>query len=377
MGFLAERYKGKVEAYEIWNEENLPRFWSTGPDPARYVELLKAAHAAIKQSDPAAKVVFGGLSTNDYEFLERAYDSGAKGHFDVMSVHPYNCDERPEAATRRPDGRMSLGSFSAYREVRDSMLAREDDKPIWFTEFGWSTTTARCGVSEATQAEYLTRAYDLVEQDPYVQVALWHNLRNNYWDYDGETIEARYGLLRTDFSPKPAYDALRSDSAGSTDPDPAPAPIEPLPVPAAGSPPENQPWIGAAPTALAQTRASSAIPEPESPFRIGLSRSPKLCPVIEGSITSASPARYRGIARILVRRRVAASRRIAGRAHARGAVLRVAFSTRAVADATRAARRAHGSPILEIAVRGVPQGDGRSRLRRKLALPGSGIQDCR
>src|SRR5919202_5205331 len=95
------------------------------------------------------------------------------------------------------------------------MVANGEDKPIWFTEFGWSTTSGNCGVSEATQADYLTKALRFVEQDAYVQVALWYNFRNNYWDHDSDTIEARYGLLRTDFSQKPAYQAFKSYAPGA------------------------------------------------------------------------------------------------------------------------------------------------------------------
>jgi Cellulase (glycosyl hydrolase family 5) len=216
MGYLASRYAGKVDAYEIWNEPNIPRFWSTGPSASAYVSLLKPAYAAIKAADPNAKVVFGGLSTNDYRFVEDAYSAGAKGYFDVMSVHPYTCANSPEVIRRDSSGRMTRDTFAAYREVRASMVAAGDAKPIWFTEFGWSTTTAEsCGVSEATQADYLTKALRFAEQDPYVQVALWYNFRNNYWDHDADTLEARYGLMRTDFSPKPAYQSLKSYATGS------------------------------------------------------------------------------------------------------------------------------------------------------------------
>jgi hypothetical protein len=90
------------------------------------------------------------------------------------------------------------------------MMARGDDKPIWFTEFGWSTTTKTCGVSEAVQAGYLTKAFRLVEADPYVQIGLWYNFRNNWWNHDEDDLEARFGLMRTDFSPKPAYAAFKA-----------------------------------------------------------------------------------------------------------------------------------------------------------------------
>jgi hypothetical protein len=210
--FLAARWAGKVEAWEIWNEPNLSRFWPTGPDPAKYTELLKAAYPAVKSADPNAKVVFAGPSTNDYNFIEGAYAAGAKGNFDVMGTHPYSC-KSPEAVWST-NGRVSQFAYLGYREIRKSMLARGDDKPIWFTEFGWGTSSQECGVSEATQADYLTKAFKLAAQDSYVQVAFWYNLRNNYWMHDADDVESQYGLLRTDFSRKPSYDAFKACATG-------------------------------------------------------------------------------------------------------------------------------------------------------------------
>jgi cellulase (glycosyl hydrolase family 5) len=215
MRFLATRYAGRVEAYEVWNEQNIDRFWSTGVNAAQYVSLLKPSYSAIKGADPNAKVVFGGLSTNDYRYLESAYAAGAKGHFDVMSVHPYTCNTSPDVVKRDGSGRMTRDTYLAYREVRASMAAAGDAKPIWFTEFGWSTTTGNCGVSEATQASYLTKAFQLAEQDPYVEVGLWYNFRNNWWNDDADELEARYGLMQTDFSTKPAYHAFKAYTPGS------------------------------------------------------------------------------------------------------------------------------------------------------------------
>jgi hypothetical protein len=63
-----------------------------------------------------------------------------------------------------------------------------------------------------------------------------YNLRNNYWDADADTIEARYGLLTTQFRPKPAYGVFKTLAAasGPVVPEPAPTPTptpEPTPVP--------------------------------------------------------------------------------------------------------------------------------------------------
>ena len=208
--FLAERYAGRgIKGYEIWNEQNIRRFWSTGVNAREYVELLRAANRAVNAGDPDAKVVFGGLSTNDYRFVERAYAAGAKGHFDVMAVHPYTCAVSP-GAVRRDGGRISSSSFAGYREVRAAMKARGDIRPIWVTEFGWSTSSEECGVSETRQARFVTEAFEVFKRDPYVQAAMYYNLRNNYWDGDADHYEARFGLIRTDFSKKPAYRALKA-----------------------------------------------------------------------------------------------------------------------------------------------------------------------
>ncbi len=123
------------------------------------------------------------------------------------------------------------------------MAAHGDTKPIWFTEFGWSTSSQVAfqdgGVSMEAQADYLTRAYNCLAQDPYVEVAAWHNLRNTRWHNDADTWAAQLGLMTTDFTPKPAYNALKTyvpggggcaytEVAAPVDPQPAP---EPTPQP--------------------------------------------------------------------------------------------------------------------------------------------------
>jgi hypothetical protein len=95
------------------------------------------------------------------------------------------------------------------------MLARSDDKPIWYTEFGWSSCqeedpidTARDCVTDAQQADYLKRALDYIGiNQPYVKNAFWYNER----DISTSTNirEANFGLLTSTLSEKPAYTALK------------------------------------------------------------------------------------------------------------------------------------------------------------------------
>ena len=259
MRFLAARYSGSVAAWEIWNEPNTSRFWPSGPNAAEYVSLLRAGFGGVREADPGALVVFGGLSQNDYQFVEAAYDAGAKNWFDVMSVHPYPGPHPPEHS-HSWGGRISPNAFTGYREVRASMLAQGDDKPIWLTEFGWSTTTTDpWGVTPAEQADYLRRAYCVLEQDPYVEVAAWYNLRNNHWNADADEWESQLGLVKSTFERKPSYDAYKG-----YDPQACPAtPVDPEEPVADGPPapplPSLVPAVGAVPTSAPPRRASPRL----------------------------------------------------------------------------------------------------------------------
>jgi polysaccharide biosynthesis protein PslG len=232
MRFLVSRYRGKVAAWEIWNEQNTSRFWPTGPNPGAYTRLLQAAYPAVKAADPAALVIYGGLAYNDTSFIQRSYGAGAKGYFDAMAVHPYSGASGPDAVWYSAPGHIASNSFQGFREVRSLMLSQGDDKPIWLTEFGWSTTTSGGGVSEQQQANYIARALCVVEHYPYVRVALLYNLRNNFWDSDADSWETQLGLMRTDFSRKPSYYAFRGYSTGAC----APAAPAALAAPGTGSP---------------------------------------------------------------------------------------------------------------------------------------------
>jgi hypothetical protein len=219
---LAARWGSKVTAYEIWNEEDAPAWWVGGPDPAAYTRLLQATYPAVKAVDPGAKIILGGLTGNDYEFLEGVYRAGGKGYFDAVGVHTDTACNKlsPYEYLRGADGRLVPDSFLAYREVHAVMLANGDDKPIWMTELSWRTTAATCaegrwagvtaaGVSDDQQAVFLRQAYHCLAQDPYVQVALWFPLV----DF-GPAVS---GLQRADGSEKPSFTAMHNyASAGDT-----------------------------------------------------------------------------------------------------------------------------------------------------------------
>lgn len=215
--WAARHFRGRVSAWEVWNEPNESSFW-TG-SARRYTRLLRAAYPAIKAGDPQARVVFAGLMHNDDRFLARAYAAGARGAFDVMATHPYQGfgDAAPEAADSGADWWL-LTHVPAIHEL----MARHGDggKPIWFTEFGWSAHENRPGmenwqrgVTPGEQAAYLGRAIGLIRlRYPYVQRAYWYKDATRPGE---DEIQSGYGLLKADLTPRPAYWALKALLAGS------------------------------------------------------------------------------------------------------------------------------------------------------------------
>ena len=68
------------------------------------------------------------------------------------------------------------------------------------------------GVDPEQQAAYVREAYDLIATWPYVPVAVWYGLRDT--GRDPQSRLDNYGLLRADWSAKPAYSAF-SDLPGA------------------------------------------------------------------------------------------------------------------------------------------------------------------
>ncbi len=207
--YLAGELRGRVDAWQVWNEPNLDGFYDgTATD---YAALLRAAYPAFKAGDPDALVVLGGPSYNDVPWLTEVYDAGAAGSFDVMSTQPYMgpADLSPEA----PDNG-EIWRMTHVAAVRQLMVERGDgDLPIWFTEFGWSSHDVpaeepwKRGVTEQQQGEYLVDAPELIRTEfPYVTNVFWYTARNRT---DAGFHVNNYGLLTDELVEKPVYRAVQ------------------------------------------------------------------------------------------------------------------------------------------------------------------------
>ena len=201
--FVVRRFGDLVDQYEVWNEWNSgfgsnPR--QSKGDATQYAQLLARTARAIKQENPAAQVIGGAVAGLDYTWIKSFIDAGGLDHLDAFSVHSYTLfqlRDNPESALR---GLESVNTL--LKRARPARVI-----PVLITEMGWPTNTGRYGVSEATAASYLARFMLMARSRPWIGGVWWYDL---FDDGDAaDQMEHRFGLLRRDGRPKPAYAAAQ------------------------------------------------------------------------------------------------------------------------------------------------------------------------
>jgi hypothetical protein len=219
LAFLAARYGSKVAAWEIWNEPNSADYLKADDPVSAYADLVKAAYGPAKAASPTSTIVAGSLMWADFDFTDKLFQKGISGHFDAFSIHPYSDDRSP--LDPGLDQWMRGSFLRGVPAVHAVQQRYGNDKPLWLTEFGWSTNSVRNsenwlnGVDDAQQARFVSQALAQIRSWSYVDVAIYFGLLDTGGD-KSSTID-NFGLMHQDGTAKPAYAAFRSgaDALGS------------------------------------------------------------------------------------------------------------------------------------------------------------------
>ncbi len=114
--------------WQVWNEPNLDRYWSSPrPFAKDFVKLLRVAHAAIKQADPGARVILCGFGNDSWNGLRKAYAAGLNGRmYDVAATHPFSA---------------RVENVLKIVRLNRQVMARNGDarKPIAISEITWAS----------------------------------------------------------------------------------------------------------------------------------------------------------------------------------------------------------------------------------------------
>ena len=196
--------------WQLWNEQNSPKYYAPKVDIAAYAKLVKAAGNAIKDVDPEADVILGGTWGPDEAdsvlpitpYLKALYKvKKIERSFDSIALHPYAAN--PGAA---------LAQLTAARAA--ARRAGDRKVGLWVTELGWAADgpTSNPYVKGLDgQAELLTKTLNKFEQKRGKL-----NLRGLFWyswrDLAGGELICDWcgyaGLRTLDGSAKPAWDAF-------------------------------------------------------------------------------------------------------------------------------------------------------------------------
>jgi hypothetical protein len=163
---VANRYKGRIHEYEIWNEPNQQGFW-TG-DVTEMVTLTREAAEIIREIDPHATVVSPSATTEKgLGWLSEFLHQGGGQWVDVIGYHFYVMPQPPEAAV------------SLIQRVRQIMQENAvTGKPLWNTETGWALP--KPFPSPDIAAAYVLRTHVLNWAEG-VQRLYWYAWDNHNW----------------------------------------------------------------------------------------------------------------------------------------------------------------------------------------------------
>jgi hypothetical protein len=215
-GFVARRWGDRLAAIEIWNEPNYELFLRTDQPAREYGRLLRAAYPQVKRERPDLPVLGGTFALAEVKFLEELYEEGRiAGYYDAIAWHPYSHPYSPMARKGRAGVDQSFRDGAAA--LRQVMREHGDEKAeLWATEAG--ATTCREGIDERcvdaeTQARWVREYVELSRKMPWLKALFIYNLRDK--GTDRQDVEQGFGLVRQDFSPKPAFEAFRTAVAGT------------------------------------------------------------------------------------------------------------------------------------------------------------------
>jgi polysaccharide biosynthesis protein PslG len=193
---VVKHAKGRIKYWEVWNEP--PNGTGRDQTAADYARIVIAAHDAAKIADPNCLVGMAAQSVN-LNYLDQAIKAGAKGHFDYITLHPY---EVAGCTLSHP------GTEVVYLQIARTtrkMLAAQDPArvncPIIFTEIGCAggPTKERYIGGPTLQAEAVVKYYSMGIAQGIACIQWFEGM-------DGDS--GPMGLLKGNGEKRPSYTAL-------------------------------------------------------------------------------------------------------------------------------------------------------------------------
>jgi Bacterial Ig domain/Glycosyl hydrolase catalytic core len=191
----------QTPAIEVLNEPGGTWFWGSNATSTAnatcYRDLLKKTYSAFHgQYGAAAPKILGTLDgASGLSFGKAWVTSDWRTYVDGFIVHPYG-------------GTSSKGSSALGNRARIESAHQMTGGPVYVTEVGWPTAVGQPSTgdslqwTEAEQAANITGFISWAASTDYVAEVIYFNYR----DFG---TSSWYGVIRTNGTRKPSYEALR------------------------------------------------------------------------------------------------------------------------------------------------------------------------
>jgi hypothetical protein len=211
---LAQRYRGQIDTWVIWNEPDLYNdaiAYTWDGSITDFYQLQKVAYLAVKKANPDAKVALGGM-TYWYDkqggrplYMARLMEAASKDpsaashgdYFDIAIVHQYS---------------NPLNTFAAVKVMQRALALYGLDKPIWIGESNVAPDDEPGApitpVLHATldgQASYVIQAFALARAAGAERMSIYKMV-----DERPEGPGELFGLVRNNNTVRPAFTAFQT-----------------------------------------------------------------------------------------------------------------------------------------------------------------------
>ncbi len=210
--------KGLLKYQEMFNE-----WWKYSVDsednqndhvdgtPEEYLKIAEKVYSTIDKTNYPDAVLFGEFSRDTDGWNKPLIDGGIVDCMDAAALHRYGVSYSTDDPVHLPEDAVVAESFRELREMMDA--SGGEDKPIWLTETGYTSSANKYGIPEELQAKYLPRLM-LMWIAEGAEKVFWYDLLDDGYDKNQSWIdyhEYHFGLMRSKlnsmgaYSPKPAY----------------------------------------------------------------------------------------------------------------------------------------------------------------------------
>ncbi|MUF07634.1 beta-xylosidase [Pseudomonas sp. CCM 7893] len=207
LAMLAQRYPN-IDAWQVWNEQNLPNNWRPAVNAREYGQLLLASHKALNIAAPGKTQVMGGMAYYSQMpprgkslMFEALGALGVQNLGMVAAYHPYTMT--PETDEPGKNEVLLRGN------QLNATLHNAGIKDVWATEWGWSSYAGPKELQDLVgvdgQADFTLRRLALMATQDYQKIFLF---ALSDLDERASVRDQYYGLLDLKGEPKPVYTAL-------------------------------------------------------------------------------------------------------------------------------------------------------------------------